>query len=74
MVRNLSGLIYRRSPVLTVALAVISVAAPLMCSAQNNLTTTGTELRRAIAVILHETSKPATTQVHDWTPEGLCKK
>jgi len=38
------------------------------------LTTTGKEQRRAIALILHETSKPATTQVHDWTPKGLCKK
>lgn len=37
------------------------------------LTTTGKEQRRAIALILHETSKPATTQVHDWTPKGLCK-
>lgn len=37
------------------------------------LTTTGKEQRRAIALILHETSKPATTQVHDWKPQGLCK-
>jgi len=37
------------------------------------LTTTGKEQRRAIALILHETSKPATTQVHDWKPKGLCK-
>ncbi|HTT20914.1 MAG TPA: hypothetical protein VMG82_18415 [Candidatus Sulfotelmatobacter sp.] len=38
------------------------------------LTTMGEEQRRAIALILHETSKPATTQVHDWKPKGLCKK
>jgi quercetin dioxygenase-like cupin family protein len=38
------------------------------------LTTTGKEQRRAIALILHETSKPATTQVQDWKPKGLCNK
>jgi hypothetical protein len=38
-----------------------------------HLTATGTEQRRAIVLILHETSKPATTQVHDWIPKGLCK-
>ncbi len=38
------------------------------------LTTTGKEQRRAIALILHETTTPATTQVHDWTPKGPCKK
>jgi quercetin dioxygenase-like cupin family protein len=39
-----------------------------------HLTATGTEQRRALVVILHESAKPATTQVHDWTPKGLCKK
>ena len=39
-----------------------------------HLTATGTEQRRALVLILHETSKPATMQVHDWTPKGLCKK
>lgn len=38
------------------------------------LMTTGKEQRRAIALILHETSKPPTTQVHDWKTKGLCKK
>lgn len=38
-----------------------------------HLTATGTEQRRTVALILHETSKPATTQVHDWIPKGLCK-
>lgn len=38
-----------------------------------HLTATGTEQRRALVLILHETSKPATTQVHDWIPKGLCK-
>ena len=26
-----------------------------------------------IALILHDTSKPATTLAHDWKPKGLCK-
>jgi len=38
-----------------------------------HLTATGTEMRRAIVLILHVSSKPATTLVHDWTPKGLCK-
>jgi quercetin dioxygenase-like cupin family protein len=37
-----------------------------------HLTATGTEQRRALVLILHDTSKPATTPVHDWTPKGLC--
>jgi quercetin dioxygenase-like cupin family protein len=39
-----------------------------------HLTATGTEQRRAIVLILHETSKAATSMVHDWIPKGLCKK
>ncbi len=38
-----------------------------------HLTATGSEQRRALVLILHESSKPATTRVHDWTPKGLCK-
>jgi quercetin dioxygenase-like cupin family protein len=38
-----------------------------------HLTATGTEQRRALVLILHETSKPATTLAHDWTPRGLCR-
>jgi quercetin dioxygenase-like cupin family protein len=38
-----------------------------------HLTATGTVQRRALVLILHETSKPATTLVKDWTPKGLCK-
>jgi quercetin dioxygenase-like cupin family protein len=38
-----------------------------------HLTATGTEQRRALVLILHDSSKPATTPVHDWTPKGLCK-
>jgi quercetin dioxygenase-like cupin family protein len=39
-----------------------------------HLTATGDEQRRALVLILHESSKPATTLVHDWTPKGLCKQ
>lgn len=38
-----------------------------------HLTATGTGQRRALVLILHESTKPATTLVHDWTPKGLCK-
>jgi len=38
-----------------------------------HLTATGTEKRRALVLILYESSKPVTTFVHDWTPKGLCK-
>ncbi len=39
-----------------------------------HLTATGTEMRRALVLILHETSKPPTALVHDWMPKGLCKQ
>jgi hypothetical protein len=39
-----------------------------------HLTATGHEQRRALVLILHESAKPATTQVHDWAPKGLCKE
>jgi quercetin dioxygenase-like cupin family protein len=38
-----------------------------------HLTATGTVQRRALVLILHDASKPATTPVHDWIPKGLCK-
>jgi quercetin dioxygenase-like cupin family protein len=38
-----------------------------------HLTATGTVQRRALVLILHDSSKPATTPVHDWAPKGLCK-
>jgi quercetin dioxygenase-like cupin family protein len=38
-----------------------------------HLTATGTEQRRALVLILHESSKRATTPEHDWIPKGLCK-
>ena len=39
-----------------------------------HLTATGTEMRRSLVLILHGSSKPATTMAHDWTPKGLCKQ
>ena len=38
-----------------------------------HLTATGTEMRRALVLILHDSSQPPTTPAHDWTPKGLCK-
>jgi quercetin dioxygenase-like cupin family protein len=38
-----------------------------------HLTATGTEQRRALVLILHDSSKPPTTMARDWTPKGLCK-
>lgn len=38
-----------------------------------HLTATGTETRRALVLILHDSSQPATTPAADWTPKGLCK-
>jgi quercetin dioxygenase-like cupin family protein len=37
------------------------------------LTATGTEQRRALVLILHDSSGPPTTIADDWTPKGLCK-
>ncbi len=39
-----------------------------------HLTATGTEQRRALVLILHQSSQPPITLVHDWTPKGLCAK
>ena len=38
-----------------------------------HLTATGSVTRRAIVLILHDRSQPATTVTHAWTPKGLCK-
>jgi len=38
-----------------------------------HLTATGTEQRRAVVLILHQSSQPASTTIHDWTPKALCK-
>ncbi len=36
------------------------------------LTATGSEVRRALVLILHDSSLPATTPATDWTPKRLC--
>lgn len=38
-----------------------------------HLTAIGTDERQSIVLILHQTSHPATTVIHDWTPKGLCQ-
>jgi|SRR5579859_563084 len=38
-----------------------------------HLTAIGTERRRSIVIILHQSSQQPTTMIHDWTPKGLCK-
>ena len=38
------------------------------------LTATGTETRRALVLILYDSSQPASTPVTDWTPKGLCTR
>ncbi len=38
-----------------------------------HLTATGKDTRRALVLILHDSSQPATTPADDWTPKGLCK-
>ena len=39
-----------------------------------HLTATGNETRRALVLILHDSTQAPTTMVHDWTPKGLCQK
>ena len=38
-----------------------------------HLTATGTAQRRSLVLILHDSSRPPTIMVHDWTAKGLCK-
>jgi quercetin dioxygenase-like cupin family protein len=38
------------------------------------LTATGTETRRALVLILHDSTQPHTTVATDWKPKGLCTK
>jgi len=38
-----------------------------------HLTATGNTTRRAVVLILHDQSQPATTVTHTWTPKGLCQ-
>ena len=37
------------------------------------MTATGAEQRRALVLILRQSSKPPITLIHDWTPKGLFK-
>lgn len=37
------------------------------------LTATGTQVRRAVVLILHDATQPATLPASDWSPKGLCK-
>lgn len=37
------------------------------------LMATGTEKRRGVVLILHDSTQPPTTLVSDWKPSGLCK-
>ncbi len=37
------------------------------------LTATGTEVRRALVLVLHDCTRPATSPAADWSPKGLCK-
>ena len=38
-----------------------------------HLTATGTETRRALVLILHDSAQPDTTLAQDWSPKGLCR-
>lgn len=38
------------------------------------LTATGSGMRRALVLILYDSSKPAATPANDWAPKGLCNK
>lgn len=37
------------------------------------LTATGSAVRRALVLILHDSAQPPTSPARDWTPKGLCK-
>jgi quercetin dioxygenase-like cupin family protein len=39
-----------------------------------HLTATGTETRRALVLILHDSTQPPVILASDWTPKGLCTK
>jgi len=38
------------------------------------LTATGSAIRRAVVLVLHDAAQPAITLVHDWQPKGLCSR
>jgi quercetin dioxygenase-like cupin family protein len=37
-----------------------------------HLTATGTDIRRVIALVLHDAAKPWATPAPEWKPKGLC--
>jgi quercetin dioxygenase-like cupin family protein len=37
-------------------------------------TATGTQMRKAVVLILHDATKPSTTLATDWTPKGACEQ
>ncbi len=39
----------------------------------HTLTASGTEQRRSLALVIHESSQPWRLPSSDWTPAGLCK-
>jgi quercetin dioxygenase-like cupin family protein len=39
-----------------------------------HLTATGTEQRRSLVLILHQTTQPVSTLDHNWVAKGLCNK
>jgi len=39
-----------------------------------HLTATGTETRRALVLILHDSTQAPTTPAPDWVPRGLCRR
>ncbi|SEL78744.1 Cupin domain protein [Pseudoxanthomonas sp. GM95] len=46
---------------------IIPAGPPMMLMA------TGSETRRGLVLILHDSAAPATTVVQNWTPKGLCE-
>ena len=48
---------------------VVVAAGPPM-----ELTATGTEVRRSLAIVLHDSAQPASVLAPDWTPKGLCSR
>jgi hypothetical protein len=48
--------------------AVIREGPPMM------LSSVGTETRRSVLLVLHDSAQPWTSPVTDWTPAGRCPK
>jgi len=53
--------------------AVTAEEARIMARVARNFVATGTETRRALVLILHDSTQKPTTPAHDWTPKGLCR-